>query len=298
MAPPPPPPSAAAPLSTAPPPPPEAPARAARVPRLPRPLLIDNYDSYTYNLHQMIAEVYGGEKSCVDLSGVARPAAPRRRQAPLLLVCAHALPPLHPPTHTQSPRSSSATTICPWRASWTCSRACATRPRQRPPRPAAEARPPPPQQQRPHPHLRPCLTSSSAQGQATPTDLPTRACPSRSLRTRAPPLCLSSACAWATKRWPSRTAPRCARRRRALCTGACRACARPRTTQACLPGAGLLLTMRTRRRNGRRSALCATTRWRSTRRRCQRQGLCARWRGRTPAATRPWRSRAWTGLRP
>jgi hypothetical protein len=39
--------------------------------RLLRPLLIDNYDSYTYNLYQIIAEVYGGEGvwrcvRCVD----------------------------------------------------------------------------------------------------------------------------------------------------------------------------------------------------------------------------------------
>jgi hypothetical protein len=26
-----------------------------------RPLLLDNYDSYTYNLYQIIAEAYGGE---------------------------------------------------------------------------------------------------------------------------------------------------------------------------------------------------------------------------------------------
>lgn len=33
-----------------------------------RPLLIDNYDSYTYNLYQIIAEVYGGELLCLHAS--------------------------------------------------------------------------------------------------------------------------------------------------------------------------------------------------------------------------------------
>jgi hypothetical protein len=32
-----------------------------------RPLLIDNYDSYTYNLYQIISEVYGG-KALADMS--------------------------------------------------------------------------------------------------------------------------------------------------------------------------------------------------------------------------------------
>lgn len=28
----------------------------------PRPLLLDNYDSYSYNLYQILAEVYGGAR--------------------------------------------------------------------------------------------------------------------------------------------------------------------------------------------------------------------------------------------
>jgi hypothetical protein len=38
-------------------------------PHLLRPLLIDNYDSYTYNLYQIISEVYGGKA----LAGVLHP---------------------------------------------------------------------------------------------------------------------------------------------------------------------------------------------------------------------------------
>jgi hypothetical protein len=35
--------------------------------RYARPLLIDNYDSYSYNLYQILAEVYGGENGSSKL---------------------------------------------------------------------------------------------------------------------------------------------------------------------------------------------------------------------------------------
>lgn len=55
-----------------------------------RPLLIDNYDSYSYNLFQILAEVYGGEpvaaaRTCTTRApgrSCARPVRRRRRPPP------------------------------------------------------------------------------------------------------------------------------------------------------------------------------------------------------------------------